>query len=142
MIISSELALKALTAGLLKSHELKEPSSLAIVDAGGNLLAYIRELEAGLATVVIAQAKAYTALALRSPSGDWMEAAQPGGALYGLNHLGDNRPIVVFGGGLPVFSDGRLVGAVGVSGGPVPADVAIAEIMVATLLSAETKREA
>jgi uncharacterized protein GlcG (DUF336 family) len=141
MTITAEMALTALALGLQKANDLKEPSTLAIVDAGGNLLAYIRQPEAGLATVAIAQGKAYTALALRSPSGDWMEAVQPGGALYGLNHLGDHRPIVVFGGGLPVFSDGKLIGAVGVSGGPVPADVDIAEIMVAALLSAQPKRE-
>lgn len=137
MTISSELALKALALGLQKADELKEPSTLAVVDAGGNLMAYIRQPETGLATVAIAQGKAYTALALRSPSGDWLDAVQPGGALYGLDQLGDKRPFVVFGGGLPVFSDGKLIGAVGVSGGPVPADVAIAEVMVAALLSVQ-----
>ncbi|PDT05991.1 MULTISPECIES: heme-binding protein [unclassified Rhizobium] len=132
-LISHEAALKALEAGAAKARELGEPSSLAIVDAGGNLLAFLRADDAALSTVEIAQGKAYTALALRSPSGNWLELVQPGAALYGLDALGGRRPFVVFGGGLPVRDGKTVIGGVGASGGPVEADIAIAEVMVAVL---------
>ena len=132
-MITHESALKAIEVGAAKARELGEPSSLAIVDAGGNLMAFLRVDDAALSTVEIAQGKAYTALALRSPSGNWLEIVQPGAALYGLDALGGRRPFVVFGGGLPVHDGKTVIGGVGVSGGPVDADVAIAEVMVSAL---------
>ncbi|AZO07922.1 heme-binding protein [Mesorhizobium sp. M3A.F.Ca.ET.080.04.2.1] len=132
-MITHEAVLKALQAGAAKARELAEPSSLAVVDPGGNLLAFMRVDDAALSTVEIAQNKAYTALALRSPSGNWLEAVQPGAALYGLEACGGRRQFVVFGGGLPVRHAKTVIGGVGVSGGPVDADVAIAEVMVAIL---------
>lgn len=135
-VITHEAAFKALEAGAAKARELSEPSSLAIVDQGGNLLGFMRVDDAALATVEIAQSKAYTALALRSPSGNWLEIVQPGAPLYGLDACGGKRPFVVFGGGLPVRDAKTVIGGVGVSGGPVDADVAIAEVMVATLQQA------
>lgn len=130
--ISHQAAMAALQAGAAKAREIDEPSSLAIVDAGGNLIAFLRVDDASLATVEIAQGKAYTALALRSPSGSWLETVQPGGALYGLEKLG-RRPYVVFGGGLPVFGGEKIIGGVGVSGGPVESDLIIAEVMIEAL---------
>ncbi|PBB86910.1 heme-binding protein [Mesorhizobium sp. WSM3876] len=132
-MITHEAVLKALQAGAAKARELAEPSSLAVVDQGGNLLAFMRVDDAALSTVEIAQNKAYTALALRSPSGNWLEAVQPGAALYSLEACGGRRQFVVFGGGLPVRDAKTVIGGVGVSGGPVDADVAIAEVMVAIL---------
>lgn len=132
LVIDHETALKALRAGASKARELGQPSSLAIVDMGGNLLAFLRVDDAAFATVEIAQNKAYTAAALRSPTGNWLEVSQPNGALYGLERS-VSRPFVVFGGGLPIFDGKRVVGGVGVSGGPVDTDVAIAGEMVAVL---------
>ncbi|MDK4737117.1 heme-binding protein [Rhizobium sp. CNPSo 3490] len=129
-IITHEEALNAIAAGAAKVREIKQPSSLAVVDLGGNLLAFLRVDDAALSTVQIAQNKAWTALALRSPSGQWMEAVQPNGPLYGLEAVGA-RPFVVFGGGLPIIRDGKVVGAVGVSGGPVDDDITIADTMLA-----------
>lgn len=131
-LISHEAAMRALVAGAAKARELGEPSSLAIVDSGGNLLAFLRADDAGLATVDIAQNKAYTSAALRSPTANWMEISQPGAALYGLERS-TNRPLVLFGGGLPIVNEGTVIGGVGVSGGPAEADVAIAEVMLAAL---------
>ncbi|ASV88414.1 hypothetical protein CES85_3329 (plasmid) [Ochrobactrum quorumnocens] len=132
-IITHEAAFAALEAGAKKAREICEPSSLAIVDAGGNLLAFMRVDDAALATGDIAEGKAYTALALRSPTSNWLEIVQPGGALFGLEALGGKKPFVVFGGGLPVVTDGKVIGGVGVSGGPVDADVAIATAMTEAL---------
>jgi uncharacterized protein GlcG (DUF336 family) len=132
-MITHEAAIKAIMVGASKARELGEPSSLAIVDAGGNLMAFLRVDDAALSTVEIAQGKAYTALALRSPSGNWLELVQPGRELYGLDSLGGRRPFVVFGGGLPVRSGNTVIGGVGASGGPVEADIEIAQAMVDAL---------
>ena len=127
--INHDVALKAINAGVAKARELDQRSSLVIVDAGGNLVAMIRVDDAAFGTIEIAHNKAFTSAALRAPSDRWMDLVQPGAVLYGLERS-CARPFVVFGGGLPVHDNEQVVGAVGVSGGPVEADVAIARAMV------------
>jgi uncharacterized protein GlcG (DUF336 family) len=131
-LISHESALAAIEAGVAKVRELSQPSCLAIVDAGGNLLAFLRVDDASLGTVEIAQNKAYTAAALRAPTENWMEIAQPGADLYGLERS-TSRPFVLFAGGIPIIHDGVVIGGVGVSGGPADADIAIAQAMISAL---------
>lgn len=131
--IPHEMAQKALAAGIAKCREIKEPSALAIVDAGGHLLAFLRVDDAAISTLKIAQSKAYTAVSLRAPTDKWMDLIQPGAPLFGLENTSAGLPYVFFGGGLPVFANGEVVGAVGVSGGPAEADIEIAQEMVAVL---------
>lgn len=133
--ITHELAVKALEAGVRKCRELKEPSSLAIVDTGGQLLAFLRVDDAAISTLNIAQSKAYTAVSLRSPTDRWMDLVQPGGPLFGLENTSAGLPYIFFGGGLPVFDGDEIIGAVGVSGGPAEIDIAIARDMIAALMA-------
>lgn len=63
------------------------------------------------------------------PTHELAEAVQPGGPLYGLQTIDENR-LVVFGGGLPLEDDGEVVGAVGSSGGMPDEDVEIAQAAV------------
>lgn len=131
--ITHESALRALMAGISKAKEMAQRSSLAIVDMGGNLIAFMRVDDAAFGTVEIAHNKAYTAAALRAPTGNWLDTVQPGAELYGLEKSSGSRPFVVFGGGLPVYDGHTVIGGVGVSGGPVEADEAIAQAMVSVL---------
>lgn len=131
-LITHEVAMVALQAGIQKAKELDQRSSLSIVDVGGHLVAFARVEDAAFGTIEIANNKAYTAAALRKSSDTWMSLSQPGQELYGIERS-CARPFVVFGGGLPVTVNGNVVGGVGVSGGPEEADVAIAEAMVAVL---------
>lgn len=131
--ITHELAVKALDAGVRKCREMREPSALAIVDAGGHLIAFLRVDDAAISTLKIAQSKAYTAISLRSPTHQWLDLIQPGGPLYGLEHTSAGDPYVFFGGGLPVCVESNVIGAVGVSGGPAEADIEIGKEMVAVL---------
>jgi uncharacterized protein GlcG (DUF336 family) len=55
-----------------------------------------------------------------------LDATVPAAELYGLNTTNNGR-LVVFGGGIPLVLDGKVVGAVGVSGSSVPNDVQVAE---------------
>lgn len=131
-LITQEVAMAALQAGILKAKELDQRSSLSIVDVGGHLIGFVRVDDAAFGTIEIATNKAYTAAALRQPSDTWMSLSQPGQGLYGIERS-CARPFVIFGGGLPVTVNGNVIGGVGVSGGPEEADVAIASAMVAVL---------
>jgi len=68
----------------------------------------------------LATGKAYTAVLWGTSSGSFMQSTQPGGDDWGFNAT-DPR-IVVYAGGVPLFADGRLIGAVGASGGTAGQD--------------------
>lgn len=105
--------------------------SVAVVDGGGNLVAFQRMDGAEIAGPELAVGKAYTAVANSCATHELTEAAAPGGGLYGLQAAGGGR-YVVFGGGVPLWWEGRVVGGVGVSGAPDAADdVACAEAAAA-----------
>lgn len=105
--------------------------SAAVVDAGGNLVSFARMDEAEIAGTVLAPDKAYTAVANSAATHELAVAAAPGGPLFGLHAAAGGR-FIVFGGGIPLRGEGRIVGAIGVSGAPDPADdVACAEAAVA-----------
>jgi uncharacterized protein GlcG (DUF336 family) len=58
--------------------------------------------------------------------------SQPGEPLFGINHSSAGK-VVIFGGGIPVMIDGRIIGAVGTSAGTVEQDIAVAEAALAAL---------
>lgn len=123
--ISTDEAARVLATALVRATETGSPSCVAILDAGRNLLAFTRQDGAILAAVEVSQAKAYTAASLGMPTSDLAGAVQPGGPFYGLagSH---GRPFIPFGGGIPLYRDGRLVGAIGVGGGSPDQDADIA----------------
>ena len=102
---------------------------ISVVDEGGNLIAIQRMDDAWLASIDIAQNKAWTSVALKMPSANLADATVPAAELYGLNTTNNGR-LVVFGGGIPLEIGGKVVGAVGVSGSTVPHDVQVAEAAV------------
>lgn len=99
--------------------------SAAVVDAGGNLVAFGRMDGAEIAGPVLAVDKAYTAVANRIATSELATLAAPGGELFGLHANGGGR-FVIFGGGVPVSIDGDVVGGVGVSGASTADDEACA----------------
>lgn len=122
----------ALAAGVAKAREIKSPSSIAIVDAGRNLLGFVRMEGALLASIEISRGKAYTARSLNMRTGDIMPLVQPGGPLFGME-TGHVPPFIVFGGGIPVERNGEVIGAVGAAGGTVEDDEAVATAVVGAL---------
>ncbi len=98
---------------------------VAVVDRGANLVGFHRMDGALLASVDIAQNKAYSAASLQLSTAELSEVAQPGESLYGI-HVTNGGRIVVFGGGVPLRDGDEVVGAVGVSGGSVDEDVTVA----------------
>lgn len=126
-------AQRALAAGLAKAEEIGQPMNIAVVDAGGHLLAFGRQDGAIRVSIDISQKKARTAILMEIPTSALMPLVQPGAELYGLEQTSGG--LVAFGGGIPVVRDGVVVGAVGVSAGSVEQDVTVAEAAVAALSS-------
>lgn len=102
---------------------------ITVLDDGGNLVATHRMDDAWLASVDIAHNKAWTSVALKMPTSNLAEATVPNAELYGVNTTNNGR-IVVFGGGMPLEQDGKVVGAVGASGSSVENDVKVAQAAV------------
>ncbi|GAA2896463.1 heme-binding protein [Pseudonocardia halophobica] len=124
-------AQKAIEAGLAKADEIGQPMNIAVVDAGGHLLAFARQDGAIRASIDISQRKARTSILMNLPTGDLLPLVQPGQELYGLEQLSGG--MVAFGGGIPVHRGGELVGAVGVSAGSVDQDTQVAQAAVDAL---------
>lgn len=112
-----------------KAEEIRVPVVISFVDAGSNLMYMQRMEDAFITSVQIANNKAFTACSLKKGTHEISEVVLPGQSLYGLQLTNDQR-IVPFGGGLPIIIDGCVVGAVGVSGGTVEEDMAIAKAAV------------
>jgi uncharacterized protein GlcG (DUF336 family) len=98
------------------ARELRVAMSCAVVDSGGQLVAFERMDGADLVGITLAQDKAWTALVNRMPTGDLAPIVQPGAEFFGYHTIKAGRTII-FAGGLPLERDGVLVGAIGVSGG-------------------------
>jgi uncharacterized protein GlcG (DUF336 family) len=128
-VFTSELCDKLRNAAGAESGEIGVPVSLAIADEGGNPVYFYRFPGAALVSVEVARNKAYTAAAMKQPSGNLRDLAAPGGSLYGLNTA--DPKIVVFGGGFPLFIKGSLAGGIGISGGTVPEDERIGRRVIA-----------
>ncbi|HLR62529.1 MAG TPA: heme-binding protein [Lentibacillus sp.] len=129
--LSLDTAKKLLDSAEQEAGNIGVQMVISILDDGGNLVATHRMDDAWLASIDIAHNKAWTSVALKMPTSNLEEATIPQAELWGLNTTNQGK-IVVFGGGIPLEKDGKVVGAVGVSGGAVPQDVQVAEAAVNT----------
>lgn len=127
--ITLQTAKKLIDAAEQEAANLGVAMVISVVDDGGNMVAVHRMDDAWLASVDIAQNKAWTAVALKMPTAGLAEATVPNAELYGLNTTNNGR-IVVFGGGIPLMKDGKVVGAVGASGSAVEHDIKVSEAAV------------
>ena len=128
--VSLDAGLAIVEAARAKAIEIGVPMNIAVVDEGSNLVAFVRMDDAWLGSIDIAQNKAYTARAFDLPTKNLAPLAQPGESLYGIEASNHGR-LIVFAGGIPLLSGSRVVGAIGVSGGTVEQDQAVAEAGVA-----------
>jgi glc operon protein GlcG len=123
-------ALLVLQGAIDQAIAMQVPQCIAIVDSGGNLLAYIRMDGAKLLSQLSATQKAMTAVSSRVPSGgvptdvETKLALATGGQLTNLK------------GGLPIVIEGQIVGAIGVGSGTGDQDVVVAEAGIAALKAA------
>ncbi|HIW58494.1 MAG TPA: cob(I)yrinic acid a,c-diamide adenosyltransferase [Candidatus Anaerobutyricum avicola] len=108
-----------------KANEIGVPMVFSAVDEGGNLVYYQRMEGSLLVSIKVSQDKAYTACALKCPTSDLADLTKPGDSLWSLDSSGDGR-IICFGGGYPIKVDGKVIGAIGISGGTAEEDMAVA----------------
>ena len=125
--LSLEKARKIIRAGERKAKEMNIAAVFAVVNPEGNLIIEERMDNAILVSIEVAYKKAYTAAALKLNTEDLTALVQPGAMFYGLQ---SDPKYIVFGGGMLLKVDGKIVGAVGVSGGSAQEDMEIAKACV------------
>jgi uncharacterized protein GlcG (DUF336 family) len=119
-------ARKIIAAAEAKAEEIGQPMNIAVVDAGGNLVAHVRMDGAWIGSVDISINKAWTSRAFDISTKDLAKNAQPGEQFYGINASNDGK-VMIFAGGWPLTRGGEVVGAIGVSGGSGDQDEAVTE---------------
>jgi len=112
--ISTETAKKLAAAAVAEAKKNNWAMAITIVDPAGYLVYFERMPETQLGSVQVSQDKAKSAALFRRPTKVFQDAVAGGGA--GLRMLGLNGAVPVEG-GLPLVVDGKLVGAIGASGG-------------------------
>lgn len=124
--VSLEDARRVIAAGEGKAREIRQPMNLAVVDAGGNLVAHIRMDGAWIGSIDISINKAFTARAFDISTKALAGYSQPGGPFFGI-HVSNGGQVIIFAGGIPLQRGGQTVGAIGVSGGDDQQDQMVAE---------------
>jgi uncharacterized protein GlcG (DUF336 family) len=104
-----------------------QPMNIAVVDDGGNLVAFAAMDDTKLIGADISRGKALTAVYMHMDTRDLAPIVQPGQPLYGIEATTGGRLVVFPGGVLLRTADGQIAGAVGVSAGTVDEDHQVAE---------------
>ena len=124
-MIKLEDARRIIAAAEAKATELNQPMNIAVADEGGNLIAHVRMDGAWLGSIDISINKAYTSRAFDIATQDLAMHSQSGGQFFGI-HASNDGKIAIFAGGVPLYVKGKVVGAIGVSGGSGEQDHAVA----------------
>jgi uncharacterized protein GlcG (DUF336 family) len=104
-----------------------QPMNIAVVDDGGNLVAFVAQDDTKLIGESIARRKALTSVLFQMDTKDLVPLVQPGAALYGIESTSEGRLVVFAGGVLLRDGGGAIAGGVGVSAGTVDEDHQVAE---------------
>ncbi len=127
---TAELNLKTAKklAGMIeeKAAEIGVNAVVAIADAGANPILTECMDDSYIASYDIAVNKAFTSVSLKMSTKKLSSLAQPGQPLYGIQFT-NNGKIVIFGGGVPLKINGKIVGGLGVSGGSEEQDTYLAQ---------------
>jgi glc operon protein GlcG len=127
MTLTHAGALSVLHGAVTKAEEMQVPQCIAVVDAGGNLLAFVRMDGAKVLSQHTATRKAVTAATTRAATGNAPEE-------HALKlALASGLRVTNLKGGLPIVVDGHVVGGIGVGSGTGDEDVAVAQAGIATL---------
>lgn len=118
-------ARKIIAAAEAKAAEIGQPMNIAVADAGGNLVAHVRMDNAWMGSIDISINKAWTARAFDIQTQDLAAHSQSGNQFFGI-HASNQGRVMIFAGGVPLKSGGKVVGGLGVSGGSGDQDHAVA----------------
>src|SRR5258707_11337341 len=124
-MINLKDAQHVIAAAEAKAREIGQPMNIAVVDSGGNLVSHVRMDGSWIGSIDISINKAFTARAFDISTAQLSENSQPGQQFYGIQNSNHGR-IMIFAGGVPLQSDGVVIGAIGVSGGSGSQDQAVA----------------
>ena len=127
--ITLERATVAISAALAEAKKRDWKLNVAVVDSGGNLVAFQRMDGAQLASIPISEHKARAAVTFRRETKAWENAIQTNGFNYVLTLDG----VIASRGGIPLVEGGRMVGGIGCSGGTGSQDEAACKAGVAAL---------
>jgi uncharacterized protein GlcG (DUF336 family) len=119
-------ARRVIAAAEKKAQEIGQPMNIAVVDEGANLVSHVRMDNAWIGSIDISINKAFTARAFDLSTKDLAKNSQSGDQFFGI-HVSNHGRIMIFAGGIPLKRDGKVVGAIGVSGGLGAQDHAVAE---------------
>ena len=125
-MMNLQMARKVIAAAEKKAAEIGQPMNIAVADEGGNLVAHVRMDGAWLGSIDISINKAFTSRAFDIATKDLAEHSQSGGQFFGI-HASNHGRIMIFAGGIPLREAGKVIGAIGVSGGSGEQDHAVAE---------------
>ena len=122
--ITLDDAKRAMSAAELEAAKNAWQVAITILDSGGNMIMFHRVDNAQLSATTVSEGKARTALEFKRPSKALDDAIAAGGAGMRLLALKAITPIE---GGLPVVVDGKIIGAIGVSGALSSQDAQVAQ---------------
>jgi glc operon protein GlcG len=125
--LTHHASLKMLQAGVAKAEELGCKVSLAVVDQGCRLIAFLTMDGARHFSIITTQRKAITSASQRQPTGYAPEAA----ALSMAVRMGDFTNVP---GGFPITVAGEVIGAVAAGGAKIEQDVVVAKAALAALV--------
>ena len=115
-----------IAAAEAKAAQIGQPMNIAVADAGGNLIAHVRMDNAWMGSIDISINKAWTARAFDIQTKDLADHSQSGNQFFGI-HASNHGRVMIFAGGVPLKSGGKVVGGLGISGGSGEQDHAVAE---------------
>jgi len=127
--ISLQSAQSAVQAAVAEATKRGWPMNVAVVDSGANLVTFVRMDGAQIASIAIAQHKARTAAKFRRATKALEDAIQKSGFNYILTY----DDIVTARGGIPLIEDGKIIGAIGCSGGTGSQDEVVCTAGAATI---------
>jgi len=126
MSVKLEDARRIIAAAEKKAAQIGQPMNIAVCDEGGNLVSHVRMDGAWLGSVDISINKAFTSRAFDIATKDLAEHSQSGRQFFGI-HVSNHGRIMIFAGGIPLKREGKVVGAIGVSGGSGEQDHSVAD---------------
>jgi glc operon protein GlcG len=127
--ITAERARGLLALAVAESKKRNWAMNIAVVDSNGDLITFERMDGAQLASITISQHKARVAARYRRPTVAFENAVQK----FGFNYILTLDDVVASRGGIPLIEGGKLIGAVGCSGGTGGQDEAICKAAADTI---------
>ncbi len=127
--VSYQQAQAVIAAAIAEANKRSWPEDFAVVDPAGDLVAFARMDGAQLASIAIAEHKARTAARYCRPTIIFENAVQK----FGLTYIMSLDDVIASRGGIPLVVDGKIIGAVGCSGGTGSQDQTLCEAAIKAL---------